>query len=258
MIYHYNDTAIFYDKQGQGPVWVLLHGFLESSKMWDLFIRDFSEDHTLITVDLPGHGNSGCVAEIHTMEIMAKVVNVVLDHLQITNATFIGHSMGGYVCLALAETHAEKINKLVLLNSSANEDNQERKESRNRVLRIIKTNREAFISMAITNLFAEESRAKHKETIATLKADALKFPSEGIVAAIKGMKTRKDRTAVLKGLENKAYFIYGAQDPIVPQSDIESITKNTNATLFKVDGGHMSWVENYDKINAILHLIDKT
>jgi len=257
MIYHYNDTAIFYEKQGQGPAWVLLHGFLESSKMWNQFVRDFSENHTIITVDLPGHGNSGCVAEIHTMELMAIVVNAVLDHLQITNATFIGHSMGGYVCLALAETNSEKINKLVLLNSSASEDNQERKESRNRVLRIIKTNREAFISMAITNLFAEESRAQHKKTIATLKGDALKFPPEGIVAAIKGMKTRKDRTAVLKGLENKAYFIYGAQDPIVPLSEIESITKNTNATLFKVEGGHMSWTESYVKINYFLHLIDK-
>ena len=89
MIYHYHHTPIFYSIYGQGPVLVLLHGFLESSVMWDHFVPKLSEKHTVVCIDLPGHGKSGVIDTIHGMELMAEVVYDVLRENQFDTASFI-------------------------------------------------------------------------------------------------------------------------------------------------------------------------
>ena len=85
--------------------------------MWKPLLPQLSKNNTIITIDFPGHGKSGVISEIHSMELMAEVVDQLLQHLQISSATFIGHSMGGYVTLAYAEIYPHKIEKIILLNN---------------------------------------------------------------------------------------------------------------------------------------------
>ena len=111
MTFHYKNIPIHYKTFGNGPGIVLLHGFLESATMWKSLIPQLSKNKFVITIDFPGHGKSGVISEIHTMELMAEVVNELLLHLQISSATFIGHSMGGYVSLAFTELFPEKVER---------------------------------------------------------------------------------------------------------------------------------------------------
>lgn len=255
MIFHYHTTPIYYTLSGKGPVLVLLHGFLESSTMWQTIGPSFETTHTVITLDFPGHGKSASVADIHTMEHMAHVVDALLEHLQISEAVFVGHSMGGYVLMALAEAVPSKISKLVLLNSTPAEDAPERKANRERALQIVPKAKDAFVSMAISNLFSEKNRIRFASTIEQLKKEALTFPLEGILAAIEGMKDRKDRTHVLATLSAEKHIIAAQEDPILSFESCETISEETNSQLHSVAGGHMSPVENSVKIVKILHLI---
>jgi pimeloyl-ACP methyl ester carboxylesterase len=116
---------------------LLLHGFLESSTIWSTIVPELSKYNTLVILDLPGHGKSGCIAETHSMELMAEVVHSLLKFLKIKSVSFVGHSMGGYVALAFAEKYEHNIERLVLLNSTTNEDSTERKRNRERSLNII-------------------------------------------------------------------------------------------------------------------------
>ncbi len=201
MIFHYQNTPIYYKTFGEGPAMVLLHGFLESSTMWERLIPQLSKNNFVVAIDLPGHGKSGVISEVHSMELMATVVDALIQSLQITTATFVGHSMGGYVALAFTELFPEKVKKLFLLNSTPVADSEERKENRDRALAIIDKNPEAYISMAIGNLFADSSREAFSAEIETMKREAFSFPVEGIKAAIKGMRDRKDRTLILKNFK---------------------------------------------------------
>src|SRR5690554_2956116 len=158
---------------------VLLHGFLESSKMWDPLLPELSKDRKIITIDLPGLGESGVISEIHSMELMAEVIDSVLNHLQIASATFVGHSMGGYVTLAYAEMFPDRVEKIVLLNSTPIADSEERKEIRGRALKIIDRNSRAYISMAIANWAGETSRSKFMEEIEHYRNLAYGFPVNG-------------------------------------------------------------------------------
>ena len=88
---------IFFTDEGKGKAIVLLHGFTESLKIWSGFASKLAEKYRVITIDLPGHGKSDCIASIHTMEVMADAVFTVLKNLKVGKCLMIGHSMGGYV-----------------------------------------------------------------------------------------------------------------------------------------------------------------
>ncbi len=255
MILLHNNTSIFYETFGKGPAIVLLHGFLESSTMWKPLLPQLSKNNTIITIDFPGHGKSGVISEIHSMELMAEVVDQLLQHLQISSATFIGHSMGGYVTLAYAEIYPHKIEKIILLNSTSAADSEERKENRNRSLKAIDQNPNAYISMAIGNLFAESSRDKFAAEIEILKNEAYSFPVEGIKATIKGMRDRKDRTEVLKNFNNGKYMILAKEDPILPVLEAKKLAEQCGCSVKIIEGGHMSLTENWDRVTKHLLFI---
>ncbi|RFN59014.1 alpha/beta fold hydrolase [Marixanthomonas ophiurae] len=256
MTHTFKNTPIYYSITGSGPAMVLLHGFLESSTIWNEYIAALSEKHTVITIDFPGHGKSEIVSKTHSMQLMAKVVKSVLHELNIESAILIGHSMGGYVALAYTELFQDDVEKLILLNSTPTADSEERKQNRRRALKVLDHNAEAFISMAIMNLFSENSKKRFTSEIETLKKEALQFPVAGIQAAIRGMINRKDRTDVLANFDKKKIMVCGNEDPIMSISDSKVISETTNTELIQLEGGHMSWLENTDEIHKIMHFIE--
>lgn len=257
MIFHHHNTPIYYTDQGKGPVMIWLHGFLESSSMWHSLAPHFSKTQRIVTLDFPGHGNTPCAQEDHSMEFFASIVATLMEHLHITEATIVGHSMGGYVAMALTELHIEKVETLVLLNSVPSADSEERKRNRERALQLVPNAKDAFISMAITNLFSAPSRDIFYAEIDRAKKEALTFPLVGITKAIKGMKDRVDRTAILKDFSKPKYMICGIHDPIIALSDSKAIANQTNSKLFEVEGSHMNHIENEAEIVKILHFIEK-
>jgi len=256
MITYFNEAPIHYSIMGEGSPLVLLHGFLLSPSIWTEIIPKLAKKNRLIIIDLPGHGKSECVAEIHSMELMAEVVNSILEENNIEKTNFIGHSMGGYISLAFIEKYPAKIETLVLLNSSPEADSEERKVNRNRAIKVIQTHKEVFINMGIAALFSEERQQQYQNLIDKFSEEAFIFPVEGIIAAIKGMRDRKDRTSILKNFKGEKYMISGIEDPIIPISSSEKTTIITNTKLFRVQSGHMSINENIDEIVKIMHFID--
>ena len=158
MITHFNQIPIHYSIRGKGPCIVLLHGFLLSSSIWDELAPKLSKKNKVIIIDLPGHGKSGCMAEIHSMELMAEVINFILEKNNIGQASFIGHSMGGYISLAFTEKYESKVNALILLNSTTEKDSSEKKINRDHFIKIIKYNQEVFVKMSILALFPADKK----------------------------------------------------------------------------------------------------
>lgn len=256
MILNFKESEIFYTRNGTGKAVILLHGFLENSSMWDPFIDILKKIYTTIAIDLPGHGKSAPIGYVHHMEMMAEVVKEVLSKENINSATFIGHSMGGYVALAFAEKYPEIIEKMVLLNSTAKQDSLERKNNRERAIELVKQNKKGFLSMAISNLFAEKNRIKFKKEIDLLKKEALAIPVQGIIATLEGMKIRKDRTLLLAEFSKPKYLISGIHDLIMPFKEQEKLAKKCGCTFISLDGGHMSTIENKDEMLNFMHFIE--
>ena len=249
---HFKNTTISFTDQGKGTAIVLLHGFLENKKMWKAFIPEFSKKNRIITIDLLGHGETESLGYVHSMEDNADVVHAVLAELRIRKAAFVGHSMGGYVALAFAELYPEFMKGLVLLNSTARADSDERKINRDRAIIAVKHNYTNFIRLSIANLFSENNRERLAFEIEQVKEEALKTPLQGIVASLEGMKIRKDREVLLHFSDYPMMLILGKKDPVLSyQETIEQI-EGTTVALKTFPDGHMSSIENREELRVIL------
>lgn len=248
----YKNTKISYTDSGQGTAIVLLHGFLENKKMWQEYVALFSEEYRVVTIDLLGHGESDSLGYVHCMEDNANAVHEVLEHLKIGKAIVLGHSMGGYVALALAELHPDSIKKLVLLNSTAKEDSAEKKLNRTRAIKAVKQNYVSFVSLAVANLFSEDNRTRLAAEIEKTKVQALKTPLQGIVASLEGMKIRKDREALLRENLFPVLLVLGKKDPVLNYEENITQIEDTTAVLVSFDDGHMSHIENKEELKVVL------
>ena len=248
----FKNTNISYSETGKGTAIVLLHGFLENKGMWDFYISKFAKKNLVITIDLLGHGETECLSYVQTMEDNADAVHAVLSKLRIRKAVFVGHSMGGYVALAFSELYPDMIKGLVLLNSTARADSEERKTNRDRAIRAVKQSFINFVSLSIANLFSESNRERLSSEIESIKKEALKTPLQGIVASLEGMKIRKDREVLLYLTPYPKLIILGEKDPVLNYEETKEQIENTAVKLVTFPDGHMSHIENQDELLSVL------
>ena len=219
----YQGAPVYYQMSGAPsllPPLVLLHGFLEDSRMWDGMISSFESNGLVVRIDLPGHGKSGCFGSTHTMEEMADAVQKVIDFLGLEKPIVLGHSMGGYVALAYAENY-EHLGGLGLFFSTPYADSLERQIMRERSERLVTNYKDDFIRTAIPQLFSEDLRAIFAEQISKQVEYSLEMNVEGIIAAIRGIKSRTDKTHLLAQppyalKPNNIGVFVGETDTIVP------------------------------------------
>ena len=248
----FKNTNISYSDTGKGTAIVLLHGFLENKGMWDFYSQKFAKKNRVITIDLLGHGETECLSYVQTMEDNADAVHAVLSELRIRKAIFVGHSMGGYVALAFAELYPDTIKGLILLNSTASADSEERKTNRDRAIKVVKHSFMNFISLSIANLFSESNRERLASAIENVKKEALKTPLQGIVASLEGMKIRQDREVLLHLTPYPKLMILGEKDPVLNYEETKQQIENTAVKLVTFPDGHMTHIENQDQLLIVL------
>ncbi|WP_066222206.1 alpha/beta fold hydrolase [Formosa haliotis] len=257
MILQHKDSPIYFSDQGKGTAIILLHGFLENSSMWKRLAPKLAKKHRVICIDLLGHGDTACIGYIHTMDEMADAVQTVLNHLKIRRYYIVGHSMGGYVALVLAERLPDNIKGLVLMNSTTKPDSPERIALRNRAIEVVKQNYETLVTMSIANLFRPENTEKFADEIEWLKQEALRTPLQGYIAAQEGMKIRQDLDVLLHFSPYKKMIIYGLNDPVLDPKSIIQQTLNTEVKLVELPDGHMSYIENESEVlQELMHFIE--
>jgi len=257
MTLKYKGINVNYSSVGNGTAIVLLHGFLENGSMWEPFIPTLSKKHQVITLDLLGHGKTGCMGNVHTMEAMAEVVKAILSNLKIKQCILIGHSMGGYAALAFAEKYPKELKGLCLMNSTAQADNKEKKINRDRAIVAVNNNKNTFVRVAIPNLFRPKNRAIFSGELKQVKDEALQISVGGIVASLAGMKIRKDRVKLLRSLTCKKMMIIGKRDPVLDYDSLIDQTKNNNIDVVEFPDGHMSHIENKENfLTTIMHFIE--
>jgi pimeloyl-ACP methyl ester carboxylesterase len=241
----YKNKKVAYRVKGSGKSIVLLHGFMESMKIWNAYTDNLSNKYQVVTIDLPGFGKSECFSSIHTMEFMAGIVNKILNKLLIKKCVMVGHSMGGYIALAFAEKFAGKIRGLVIFHSHAKPDTSEAKVNRNRMIRLIEADKGQFIFQFFPELFAPQNVVKYQRQIEKLIQQSSKISKEGIIAATQGMKMRTDKTHVLSNANFPILYIAGALDHKIPVDTImEQIRMPRQSELLLLkDVGHMGFIE---------------
>lgn len=122
-------VRLAYRDRGKGRPIVLLHGFGASSYTWRHIEPELVKwGHRVLTVDLKGFGLSDKPPdEKYSIFNQADLISAFIRQLQLTDATIIGHSLGGGVALVLALDKnpdvRRRISRLVLIDSIAYSQN---------------------------------------------------------------------------------------------------------------------------------------
>lgn len=100
---------------GEGEPLIIMHGVFGSSDNWQTLGKVFAEKFKVYLVDLRNHGNSPHSDEFD-YNVMVKDVVELMDAEGLKKSHILGHSMGGKVAMHLATQHAEKVDKLVVVD----------------------------------------------------------------------------------------------------------------------------------------------
>ena len=232
---------------------LLLHGFMEDSRIWQQMERYLLPFFTLIEVDLLGPGESENRAEKHTMEDMAIAVYEVIENLNINKINILGHSMGGYVALAFAEKYGDLLESITLFFSSTLADDEEKKKIRERSLSVVDKAFSMFVNNAIPSAFNINKINQLQSEIDFAKKIALSTNIEGVKSAQRGMMCRIDRTDILNFFQKKILIIVGKYDNTMDVVKfINKIPQKDNIRVKLLDCGHNGYLEMPKRCSEII------
>lgn len=112
----HKDTLRYVDV-GDGPPIVLVHGLLGSHESWAGQIERLSEKYRVIAPDLFGHGDSDKPPGDYSLSAHSATLRDLLDHLDITSAPLVGHSLGGGIVMQTVYLFPERVDRLALVSS---------------------------------------------------------------------------------------------------------------------------------------------
>jgi pimeloyl-ACP methyl ester carboxylesterase len=106
-------------EEGTGDVVMLLHGFAGSIDVWDGVRTELAKEHRVLTLEARGFGRSDRLPGDYSTGAMVTDIIGTMDARGVEHATIIAHSWGSGAALALALSHPERVDRLVLVDSMA-------------------------------------------------------------------------------------------------------------------------------------------
>jgi pimeloyl-ACP methyl ester carboxylesterase len=119
-------TALAYERLGEGPAIVMVHGFgssrMQNWKSTGWFGGLTEAGFAIVAMDCRGHGDSGKPHDpaAYDHDRMAEDVVAVMQACALSSALVLGYSMGGYIGMRLAVAHPERVTKLALAGVGEN------------------------------------------------------------------------------------------------------------------------------------------
>lgn len=231
---------LHYVRRGSGEPLVLVHGFLGSKDIFAGVAERLEQQYDVISVELPGHGDSAVEKEAYSVYDYADAVIDVLKHEGIEEVNWLGHSLGGYITLAVLETKRFPIKRAILAYSSASPDDEEAKKKRDKQAQDIEANGvDAFVDHVIENFFAKHAT---QEAIDVARNIAKRATADGLIKALQAMKTRPDQRDFLQVLDVPTLVIEGSEDGAVKPIE----TNNRNIQKVITNTGHLGMLEDED------------
>ena len=250
----YQDKKIIYYTYGKGKPVLLVHGFGEYSAVWHIQVEYLKDKFFLIVPDLPGSGQSELIDDM-SMEGMAEIIQPIMQKEGIESCIIIGHSMGGYITLALAEKRPYLFTGLGLFHSSAFPDTDEKRSVRQKGIEFInKHGAFEFLKTSTPNLFSQEFNDKNPFFVDEYINSLNNFSSTALVKYHEAMMQRPERINILKNSGVSVLMIMGKYDNAVPLNDGLKQCHLPERSYIHIlrQSGHMGMLEESATANRIL------
>jgi 3-oxoadipate enol-lactonase len=233
------------------PVLMLSNSLGTDLHMWDPQVAALTQHFRLVRYDRRGHGQSGVPKGPYSMEMLGRDVLAVLDALKIEKINWCGLSMGGMVGMWLGANAPQRINRLILSNTSAWFADKEIWNGR------IKTVREkglaSIVGGTMERWFTADFRQREPKKIEWLSEMFLGTDPEGYIACGEAVRDM-DHREIITSITAPTLVIAGRHDPATTVEHGEFIrSRIPGASMTVIDAAHIANVEQpHDYTDAVL------
>ena len=245
-----------YDDRGRGLPLLFIHGYPLNRTLWEPQIDDLSYTTRVLTVDLRGHGESDPMPGPYPMDMLADDCISLLDALGITRPIVIcGLSMGGYVTFAFYRRYAARVAGLILTATRAGADSSESKANRDKSAVLAQEKGADVIAEAmLPRLLSPKTLTARPDLVDRVRKIMRGISVDGIVGDLTGMRDRLDSTPLLTQINIPTLIIYGADDQIIPLSEVEFMHQAIINSELKIipDAGHLPNLEQPELFNQVV------
>ena len=239
-----NGTTLAYRSTGDGPLALFVHGYPLDSSMWIDQLHDLAGLRRCVAIDLRGYGASGPITGAPlTMEQIADDLAAAVGALGADQADVVALSMGGYGALALWERHPGVVRSLVLADTRSLPDTEEgRRRREDGAVNAVTGGRPALAEALSGALLAAGADLKARARLRTMVEAT---PYETIVASLRGMAARPDRTDLLATITVPTLVVVGEQDTLAPPEEMHQLAGSIPGAVFRVvpGAGHLPPIE---------------
>jgi 3-oxoadipate enol-lactonase len=226
----------------RAPVLMLSNSLGTNLHMWDAQAPAFARHFRLLRYDRRGHGRSGVSQGPYTMERLGRDALAILDGLRIDKVNWCGLSMGAMEGMWLGAQAGERIDKLILSNTSCYYADKSLWNERIKAIRA-SGGLEPLADRITALWFSEEFRARAPQTVARMKAMLAATPVEGYVGCCEAIRDM-DHRDLLPRIGAPTLVIAGRHDQATPVEAAEFIrSRIPRASLTILNAAHISNVE---------------
>lgn len=258
-----NRVEIDYDDEGSGGrVLLLVHGHPFDRSMWALQAKAAAAaGWRAIVPDLRGYGQSAPVRGKATLDVFARDLAELLDHVGSKQAVLAGLSMGGQIVMEFCRLFPERVTGLLLAATFARTESSEGRLARYRTAeRIEAEGMQVYAYELLPKMLAPETLAELPHVAEHVLSMMLSAPAEGAAAALRGRAERPSYEDALRGMQVPALVVAGGQDSFTDRDDAEQLRQllPRSELLWMEDAGHMPNLERSDLFNsAMLTLLNR-
>ena len=248
-------AKIAYRVQGHGPAMMLVHGYPLSG---ELFVKNrnvLARRYTVVTPDLRGFGNSTTPDSKGGVQLYAKDMLAVMDHLHIKKAIIGGMSMGGPVVFEMYREAPNRFKGMILIDTSAAPANDVEKAEWPGFGKQARDKGVASMNPALLpQMLTTKTRMSDPALVAFVSGIVKKGTVNSAVGGGETLADRPDSRPTLKSVKVPVLIIVGYDDPIYAVESQKMMQKmHPGARLVIVPGAaHAATIEKPQAVNRAI------
>jgi pimeloyl-ACP methyl ester esterase len=249
-------VSLRYDRSGAGPAVLLVHGWTFNRTVWERQVVALRARHTVVTVDLRGHGESSHPRSGYTLPAMAGDLEQLVRTLGVPRIAVVGWSFGGVIALELAKRLGDRLSALALVCSWPGGFSDEKsgiavpKEEAAQMRATVENDYRGFARQFAARIF---KRGAESPFFSWAVAQIQKTPTQ-VAAACLDTVLAADLRPSLKAVKAPTAVLHGRHDAVTPLAGGELLKKGIKGATLTVfeDSGHAPFLEEPDAFDAAL------
>lgn len=252
-----NGAEMAFEEMGSGPrTLLLIHGHPFDRTMWRPQFAPIARlGWRLVVPDLRGYGASGGATDKTTLDVFARDLIALLDHLGIDRAVAGGLSMGGQIVMELCRLYPERVAGILLAATFPQAETPPGRQLRLATAeRLLREGMDAYAEELLPKMLATDSIDEAPEVARHVLGMMKDTPPAAAAAALRGRAERPDYSAVLRSLDLPALIVIGDEDAFTTRQDADRMHALLKGSrLLRLAGvGHMPNLERPEAFNAAL------